>query len=199
MDKDFSIFKADPQEAISALMLPSPYYCETATSSDNSLWRLFFLNGSQLSLHAYKKNSFDYKFSKNQKNKLYKKASNDCGGLGEKQLHWLQLELNKAEHNGEKAIIFCRFPLEASQGDTLWDHQELKNILAKFSCVKCYFSDASTAGLCDITKDNEVIVKAYGVPAHKLSDSPAFTTIQLEADKIIISESGNTEAFTVSF
>ena len=108
-NKDFSVFKSDPQDAISALMMPSPYYSETFLGQDNSIWRFFFLDGNQLSLNAYKRGSIPYKYSKNQKNKLYKKASENCGAMGEKQLRWLDLELNKSQQNNEKVLLFCQF------------------------------------------------------------------------------------------
>ncbi|MCF8383548.1 MAG: metallophosphoesterase [Chlorobium sp.] len=63
-----------------------------------------------------------------------------CGAVGERQIEWLQRELQEATTENESVIVVCHFPLHPATTDTkhglLWNHQEVRKLLGSYPAVK---------------------------------------------------------------
>ncbi len=65
------------------------------------------------------------------------------GGLGRRQMRWLEGALRAAEKEGERVIVFCHFPVLAAASSPLhllWNHDEVFAILSSSSAVAAYMN-----------------------------------------------------------
>lgn len=143
---DFEAFAYNPQQTYGALTMPAPWFREELKSPDDTNWRLLFIDGNRMSLHAWPKNSSEQRRSK----KYHKKWAPDSpewnGGIGEDQLLWLKLELQEAQKAGDPVIIFCHYPIYPENNHNLWDSGAILEILESRSCVKAWISGHNHAG-----------------------------------------------------
>jgi len=114
-------------------------------------WHFIFLNGSELFYHspdtkikAESKKLIDQLTLENKPNN---KEWN--GGIGKEQLTWLDNELSEAQNTSRKVVIFCHYPLLPLEAHTLWNSEEVLEILQKYQCVKMYMNGHNHAGEYD--------------------------------------------------
>lgn len=65
------------------------------------------------------------------------------GGVGDVQIRWLRETLQKAERAGERAFVFCHFPVLAAASTPvhlLWNHAEVLEILSSSGVVAAYMN-----------------------------------------------------------
>lgn len=102
------------------------------------------LNGMDISLDGHKAGSKGYRRAEALLASLSASGANNArpwnGGIGAKQLAWLENELRQAEKDGMISILFCHFPLLPENGLQLLNHTEVLAVIAKFNCVKAFFS-----------------------------------------------------------
>jgi predicted phosphodiesterase len=68
------------------------------------------------------------------------------GGIGTRQLIWLEKQLQQAETKKMKVILFCHYPLLPLEAHTLWNSEEVLTLLQKYSCVKLWLNGHNHAG-----------------------------------------------------
>ena len=66
-----------------------------------------------------------------------------CGAVGERQIHWLEQQLESARNAGEKVVMFCHFPLLKETSDEphglLWNHDEVTDVLCRYkNIIACF-------------------------------------------------------------
>lgn len=111
-------------------------------------WRFIFLNGNEISMFT---NNKEVK-AKAEEMLLKLTANNEPnnqtwnGGLGEKQISWLSRQLQTAEKNGEKVVLFCHYPVYPIEKHCLWDYKKVLQVLEKHSCVKLWLNGHNHAG-----------------------------------------------------
>jgi len=104
-------------------------------------WRFIVLDGNDISLHAWPKNSSRF----NESYHYYKsngiKSPEWNGAVGPGQLRWLRERLAKAAKGKEKAVVFCHYPvLPAGNDHNLWNAREVISVIESYSCVKAYIN-----------------------------------------------------------
>ena len=141
---DFSVDESLKKQVPSRMGLKKRYY-----SFRQQAWRFIVLDGNDLSTFA----SFGQKKQKEAAAMLaeLKAAGKDNamtwnGGLGTRQLKWLQKELQKADRKREKVSLFCHFPLYPVNPHNLWNDSKVQEILASYDCVQAYFNGHNHAG-----------------------------------------------------
>ena len=96
-------------------------------------FRFIFLDGTDVSTFAHKKESGQYKNALAMVEEMKKKESNNAydwnGGIGKKQLNWLDKQLKNADQEKQKVIIFCHWPLLPENGTQLWNNREVIKLL----------------------------------------------------------------------
>lgn len=87
-------------------------------------------------------------------------AFNGC--FGEKQLEWLREQLEIAQIEKYSVFIFSHVPIvDSNNVNIAWDFQEMKDLIEKYSCVKCFFAGHNHDGDENITQESGIIYKTF--------------------------------------
>jgi len=135
---DFEVQAGDEGRVLPALGLGKTYY-----AVDRAEWRFVFLDAVELR----------YPFPadellKKEAEALYLKLraqgreniQDGSGGLGSKQLSWLDEELEEADKSGKSALVFCHSPVVPEAVYNLWNDTEVVSTLERHRSVKAYFN-----------------------------------------------------------
>lgn len=113
-------------------------------------WRFVVLNGDDLSVLAHPPGSAPRLASERYLAELKKKgvvsAQDWNGGIGSGQREWLSRALARASGAGERAIVFCHFPILPAAMAGLWNDQEVLAILRAHPNVAACFSGHAHEG-----------------------------------------------------
>ncbi len=97
------------------------------------------LDGTDVSTFAHKEGSKQYKNAMVKYEEIKKKGLNNAytwnGGIGNKQLEWLDKQLELADDGQQKAVLFCHWPLLPESGAQLWNNTEILNLLKSHNSV----------------------------------------------------------------
>jgi len=97
-------------------------------------FRFLYLNGFENSVIAWPPGTDEHKENKEQLKKLEsekaKNASDWNGGLGKKQLEWVQKEVDKANELNQKLIVFGHQPILPNGAHSMWDSDKLIKVLS---------------------------------------------------------------------
>lgn len=98
--------------------------------------RLVYLNGFENSVVAYRTGTKDYKENKDRLARLEKEKAKNAtdwnGGLGKKQLEWIKAEVELANREKQKLIVFGHQPIIPGEAHSMWDSKKLLGILAAY-------------------------------------------------------------------
>jgi manganese-dependent ADP-ribose/CDP-alcohol diphosphatase len=108
-------------------------------------WRFIALNGNDISLYATKKDSKAYREAEQMLATLKEQGRPNAvawnGGLGARQMKWLEKELSMAQEKNEKVILACHFPLYSSHdAGILWNAEQVIGLTEKYPDVFAYLS-----------------------------------------------------------
>lgn len=140
---DLAVEKTKFEQVPAKLNLSETWY--SVTKKD---WHFIFLNGNDITIHSNnpeivkKAEEISDKLKKDNKPNFY----DWNGGIGTKQLEWLEKELQKADDKKLKVAIFCHFPLLPFEAHGLWNSEEVLNVLGKYACVKTWINGHNHAG-----------------------------------------------------
>ncbi len=123
------------------LGMPAPYY-DFAVED----WRFVVLDGNQISLYAHADGTPGKAAGRAYKEKHAPEAPHWNGAVGPEQLEWLARVLQRATEAGERAILFCHFPVYPENVHNLWDAPEVLAVIDRFPCVKAYVNGHNHAG-----------------------------------------------------
>ena len=147
-------------------------------------WRFIVLDGNDVSLHATK-GTKQYAAAEVRLRELEQKGSLSAkpynGGLGEKQLQWLQTRLKAAERAHQKVIIFSHYPAFPEDPHNLWNAPKLLQLLDKHEHVVAFFNGHNHAGNYGQRKGVHFLNLEGMV---ETADSPAFSVIQVHEDRL---------------
>lgn len=111
-------------------------------------WHFIFLNGNEITFHS--NNPEIVKQAAEITEKLKKEGKPNPhewnGGIGPKQLEWLEKEIQQAETKNLNVAVFCHYPLLPFEAHALWNSEEVLAVLEKFDCVKIYLNGHNHAG-----------------------------------------------------
>jgi len=187
---DFSAFKNSPQETYSALMMPAPYYTEKMGQ-----WKFIFLDGNQKSSFGWKKGTKEYKDSLKYKKEVAPASAPWNGGVGQKQLEWLDEELSQAESANEKVILFCHYPILPKNALNLWDDTAVLKLIKAHPSVKAWISGHNHKGNF-AKQDGKLFLTIKGM-VEKGKNS--YAILKLYPDKLILQGFGEQESFELDF
>ena len=112
-------------------------------------YRLVFINGNEISTY-----SSDSKTMIRQADECINKMKKDGkinaiewnGGIGSTQLEWINNQLDEADDNTEKVILFCHFPVAPENIHNLLNYDEILEMLFKHTSIIAWFSGHNHAG-----------------------------------------------------
>ncbi len=121
---DFDIADTLKSRVHSLLGMPAPYY-----SIERNKWRFVMLDGNELSLFAFPKNSPRWQEAQEFRSASARKLADYNGGLGGTQRAWLVKELAAARAACQRVILCCHYPLFPTDGHVLWDAEAVTEIV----------------------------------------------------------------------
>ena len=168
---DFSV--ADDKKALvpAQLGLKKRYYVFSHKG-----WRFIVLDGNDVSLYAYPKDDPRTKAATAFHRRLKTGTPTWNGGVGKKQLAWVESILESATQKKERVILFCHFPAYPDNIHNLWNHGAMTDLLAKYPCVAAYINGhnhtgnygkksgihyLTMKGMVDTLKNSYGVVEAY--------------------------------------
>ena len=140
---DLAVEKTEFEKVPAKINLSETWYSVTKKG-----WQFIFLNGNDITFHSNDKAIVaQAKEMTNQLKKENKPNFYDWnGGIGSKQLDWLEKELQKADDKKLKVAVFCHYPLLPFEAHALWNSEEVLAVLTKYNCVKMYMNGHNHAG-----------------------------------------------------
>lgn len=150
-------------------------------------WRFIVLDGNDISTFANLENSVEYRIAENLLKEMEREHKVNAnfwnGGIGEKQLDWLNQVLENSMQKHQKTIIFCHFPIYPTHRHNLLNDLELLNVIEKYNCVKAWFNGHNHDGNYGLYKDIH-FVNVKGMVDTEFDT--AFCIVQLSDDTIKI-------------
>jgi 3',5'-cyclic AMP phosphodiesterase CpdA len=148
-------------------------------------WCFIVLNGDDLSFTAPQDRE-----QKNERNEtvddLYSNLRYNGlpwnGGIGKKQMKWLEEQLGSAQKAGRNVIVLCHFPLFSREDHLLFNWREVLALLSRYPCVKAYFNGHFHAGGYQ-EKEGIHFVNFKGMVD---TERNAFGVVTLTSDSILI-------------
>jgi 3',5'-cyclic AMP phosphodiesterase CpdA len=107
--------------------------------------------------------------------------------VGREQLRWLTRTLAEAKAAGEKAIVFCHFPVYPPGEHNLWNDTEVIETLEASGSVVAYISGHDHAG-GHAAKDGIHYLTVRGMV--ETGDSNAYAVVHVESDRLEIDGRG---------
>lgn len=178
---DFSVPDEFKRDVPQIMGLDSRYY-----DFEINGWRFIVLDGNDISFHAYPEGSPQYKEAERyyEKNNIQSPKWN--GGIGDEQLGWLAGVLDKANKKGEKAVLYCHFPVFPENAHNLWNANEVIELMEKYTCVKAYMNGHNHAGNYGVKEGIHYLTFQGMVD----TDETSYATIQVNKDQLLITGFG---------
>lgn len=140
---DLSVQKSLLEEVPRKLNLEKTWY---SFSKDD--WHFIFLNGNEITFQSNNQKVVQQALKITEKLKSEGKPNyHDWnGGIGKKQLQWLEKELKTAHYKNRKVAVFCHYPLLPFEAHALWNSEEVLEILEIQGNVKIYLNGHNHRG-----------------------------------------------------
>jgi predicted phosphodiesterase len=148
-------------------------------------WRFIVLNGDDLSYFAPQdKEQTDERNDMVGQQYMELKANGMPwnGGIGRKQMLWLDEQLKAGGAEGKNVIILCHFPLFGKENHILFNSREVFALISSYPCVKAWFNGHYHAGAY-FYKDGIHLVNFKGMVDTKKN---TFAVVTLTTDSIFI-------------
>lgn len=109
-------------------------------------WRFLVLDGNDVSLVAHPRGS-ERDLTSRAWHAGHAPGRPEWGGaLGDEQLEWLERELAAADAAGERALLFCHYPLRPASGNELWNADTVLALLGRHPSVAAWINGHDHAG-----------------------------------------------------
>jgi manganese-dependent ADP-ribose/CDP-alcohol diphosphatase len=185
---DFSV-AADKIEEVPALLGMRERYYQFHSHG----WRFVVLDGNDLSLVARPQGSPEYEQAQSLYATLKEKNAPNAqtwnGGVGESQLAWLDRQLSEADETGQRAIIFCHFPVYPENAHNLWNDRDVVQILDSRRCVVAYLNGHNHAGNYGQQRGIHYVTLPGMV---ETQDTTAYAAVHVHADCLRVVGQGRT-------
>ena len=177
---DYMIKKKFKPELMNRIGMKEDHYV-----MDFGDWRFIVLNGDDLSYFAPQ--------NKGQKQERNDLVSDQCGqlhlngmpwngGIGKKQMTWLEKRLDDSEQSHAKVIVLCHFPLYTKENHNLFNNRQVFELISRYPCVKAYFCGHYHSGSYKV-KNGIHLVNFKGMVDTEMN---SFSVVTLTADSILI-------------
>lgn len=192
---DFSVAEDKKNEITKLLGLKRKYYTRKHFN-----WRFIFLDGTEVSVYANKKDSPEYtKASLTLDSLKLSKAVNAWdwnGAIGNKQIKWYKANLKKAEEKNENVIVVCHFPV-FPQPDTynLYNSNEIKNITEQFKGKLIYLHGHTHKS--NFTDNNSVFYLSFRGMVE--TDMNSYAVAEVFSESILIRGFGKEKNYTIKW
>jgi manganese-dependent ADP-ribose/CDP-alcohol diphosphatase len=154
-------------------------------------WRFIVLGGNEISTFANLPQSENYQLARNWLDQMESdeivNANFWNGGIGKTQLDWLESVLKDVSLKGQKAVIFCHYPIFPPNKHNLLNDKELLTLLKNCKGVKMWINGHNHKGNYGLFEDIH-FVNVKGMVEGKYES--AWSVVDLYENQISISGSG---------
>lgn len=140
---DLEVDKDKLEMVFEALGLEQTYY-----SFEKEGWLFVFLDGNDITF-----NSATPKIVEQAEKMLTEMKANNQpnsndwnGGISSEQISWLEKQLKQAAAKNLKVVVFCHYPLLPLEAHTLWNQEEVLEVLKECSNVKLWLNGHNHTG-----------------------------------------------------
>lgn len=113
-------------------------------------WRFIVLDGNDVSFYANVEGNEKWREADSLFCKLKERKAPNAqvwdGAVGDEQLQWLDSTLQKAKKAGERVILFCHHPVFPLEMHTLWNAEEVRNLIESAGCVAAFINGHNHQG-----------------------------------------------------
>jgi predicted phosphodiesterase len=185
---DYSVADEQKERIPGILHMPARYY-----AFECGAWKFLVVDGNDLSFQGYPAAAVPEEAQEmlarlQQEDRV--NAYNWNGGIGAKQMAWMEEELDKAQEQDQPVILFCHFPIYPVNAHNLWNDDAVVQLIAEYDCVKAWMNGHNHAGLYGM-KDSLHFVTFPGMV--ETMDTNAFGIVSLQNNKIAIDGYGRLE------
>lgn len=138
---DFSVADERKKDVPGRLGLRARYY-DFAVAG----WRFLVVDGNDVSLYAHPKGSPETEAARRYHRALEGSPPTWNGAVGADQLRWIRETLRQADANGEKAVLFCHFPVYPRNAHNLWNADEVRTAIEESGNVVAWINGHNHAG-----------------------------------------------------
>ena len=142
---DFDVAMEEKPKVPKHIGLPSRYY-----SQQMDKFRFIMLDGTDVSTYTYTQEDPRHQAAESQLAKLKADGAKNAkpwnGGIGPKQLRWLESQLTAAENADERVFLMCHYPVFPVNPHNLWNDREVLNIIDRHPCVLAWLNGHNHAG-----------------------------------------------------
>lgn len=178
---------------LSRLAMPDYYYDFTKYN-----WRFIILESTELAF--YSETVHPEKAA--ERDALWAQISGDInaktwnGGISQEQLNWLGETLADAESKGQKAVVFAHHPVWPLASSSLWNYQDVIDVLEAHDNVVAYMNGHRHLGDYAI-KNGIHYVTFQGMLL--TADENSFSVVEVFRDRLEVKGYGRQDDFTLPF
>jgi manganese-dependent ADP-ribose/CDP-alcohol diphosphatase len=185
---DFAVDDDHKPLVAGRLGMPARYYSFEAKG-----WVFLALDGNDLSEYGWPAGSPELAASQAAHRTLYPSAPDWDGGVGDAQLRWIDDTLTAADRRGQRAILYCHFPVYPDNPHNLWNTPAVMALIDRHRSVKAWINGHNHDGNFG-ARDGVHYVNLKG-----MLDTPdtAYAVIDLHADRIQINGFGRQPSLTL--
>jgi len=190
---EFDVDDDDKPLLLSRLGMPDYYYDFTKYN-----WRFIVLESTELAF--YSEEVHPDKVA--ERDALWAEISGDTnaktwnGGISQEQLNWLDATLTDAESKGQKALVFAHHPVWPLANSSLWNYQDVIDVLETHDNVVAYMNGHRHTGDYAI-KNGIHYVTFQGMLL--TPDENSFSVVEVFRDRIEVNGYGRQDDFTLPF
>lgn len=153
-------------------------------------WRFIVLDSMAMSIHGNDPQAAR-EWLKAHPLKEHPQASDWNGAFGDKQLHWLRVELNAAEQQQQRVVIFSHHPIHeqaSSPAHLAWDYADALEVISASPSVLAFFSGHDHGGGYTIYVD----VHHWTLPAMLEARAPsnAYAVVEVWPQRLVVRGEG---------
>ena len=158
------------------------------------------LDGSDVSTFAHKKGSEKSKAGEAKLEEVKKAGANNAynwnGGIGDKQLRWLEKTLKKADGANKNVVVFCHWPLLPENGTQLWNNKQLLSLINTHPSVVAWIAGHHHAGGYEVNGNIHHLIMKGMVEA---KSETSFGIMDVYPDKLVFKGFGDQNDQTLEF
>jgi len=190
---EFTIEDNEKPLILSRLGMPDYYYDFTKYN-----WRFIVLESTELAFYS----EAVHPDKVAERDALWAQISNDInnktynGGISQEQLNWLDATLTDAKSKGQKAVVFAHHPVWPLTSASLWNYQDVIDVLEAHNNVVAYMNGHNHAGNYAI-KNGIHYVTFQGMLL--TADQNSFSVVEVFRDRLEVNGYGRQSDFTLPF
>lgn len=168
-----------------AAALPKSYYAFGLQG-----WRFIVYDGNDISLYCNTQNGDDRKQAEAMLVDLTARQQPQAkpwnGAVGTQQMAWIEQQLQQAQQQGEKVVVFGHYPLAPHNSHNLLNGSALAELLSSYNIHCCFSGHDHRGGFARIGQTGFYTLKGMLDGA----DEVPFAVVEIEGNEVIVKEYG---------